>query len=66
MDSTDVFFSCFHQDMVADIAMKWTKVLKTGGIGARLMGIDLGTILFTIERGQDTTEVCFTSLNTNG
>ncbi|KAL0008344.1 hypothetical protein SO802_009846 [Lithocarpus litseifolius] len=45
------------EDMVADTAMKWTKVLKTGGIGARLMGIDLGTILFTIERGQDTTEL---------
>ncbi|KAF3950566.1 hypothetical protein ACB098_11G077300 [Castanea mollissima] len=45
------------EDMVADTAMKWTKVLKTGGIGARFMGIDLGTILFTIERGQDTTEL---------
>nr|POE45251.1 hypothetical protein CFP56_43013 [Quercus suber] len=41
-------------DMVAEIAMKWTKVLRTGAIRARFMGVDRSTIMFTMERGQDT------------
>lgn len=49
--------------MVAEIAMKWTKVLRTGAVGARFMGVDRSTIMFTMERGQDTAEVCFTSPN---
>ncbi len=55
------FFSCFHQDMVAETAMKWTKVLRTGAVEVKFMGVDLSTIMFTMERGQDTAEVCFTS-----
>ncbi|XP_034202341.1 uncharacterized protein LOC117617169 [Prunus dulcis] len=45
------------QDTVAEIAMKWTKVLRTGALGVRFMGDDLNTIMFNMERGQDTTEV---------
>ncbi|KAK9910378.1 hypothetical protein M0R45_034343 [Rubus argutus] len=45
------------RDMVTEIAMKWTKVLRTGATGARFMGVDLSTIMVTMERGQDTTQV---------
>lgn len=38
--------------------MKWTKVLRTGAIDAKFMAVDLTTIMFTMERGQDTAEVC--------
>ncbi|KAK9279347.1 hypothetical protein L1049_013026 [Liquidambar formosana] len=44
-------------DMVAEIAMKWTKVLKTGSIEVKFMGVDVSTIMFTMERGQDTEEL---------
>lgn len=37
------------------------KVLRTGAIEAKFMGVDLSTIMFIVERGQDTTEVCFSS-----
>jgi hypothetical protein len=56
-----VFCSCFLQDMVAETAMKWTKVLRTGAVEVKFMGVDLSTIMFTMERGQDTVEVCFCS-----
>ncbi|GAB4861724.1 hypothetical protein Ancab_036978 [Ancistrocladus abbreviatus] len=42
---------------VSEIAMKWTKVLKTGGIELKFTGIDLSTIMFTMERGQDAEEL---------
>ncbi|KAJ7962410.1 Mesoderm development candidate 2 [Quillaja saponaria] len=44
-------------DMVAEIAMRWTHVLRTGAVGARFMGVDLGTIMFNMESGQDTEEL---------
>ncbi|OVA14285.1 hypothetical protein BVC80_9027g46 [Macleaya cordata] len=44
-------------DMVGEIAMKWTKVLKTGSIDAKFMGVDVSTIMFTMEKGQDTMEL---------
>ncbi|KAF6137263.1 hypothetical protein GIB67_036300 [Kingdonia uniflora] len=44
-------------DMVADIAMRWTKVLKTGSVDAKFMGVDLSTIMFTMEKGQDLAEL---------
>jgi len=56
-----VFCSCFLQDMVAETAMKWTKVLRTGAVEVKFMGVDLSTIMFTMERGQDTVEVFFCS-----
>ena len=37
--------------------MKWTKVLKTGAIEVKFMAVDLTTIMFTMERGQDVLEV---------
>lgn len=39
--------------------MKWTKVARTGGIEANFMGVDVSTIMFTMEKGQDTIEVGF-------
>ncbi|XP_062090359.1 uncharacterized protein LOC133796729 [Humulus lupulus] len=45
------------RDTVSETAMKWTKVLKTGAIEAKFMGVDLSTIMFTMERGQDVSEV---------
>ncbi|XP_061998028.1 uncharacterized protein LOC133715525 [Rosa rugosa] len=45
------------RDMVAEIAMKWSKVLRTGSIGVRFMGVDMSTIMVTMERGQDMTEL---------
>lgn len=46
--------------MVAEIAMKWTKVLRTGAVEVKFMGVDLSTIMFTMEKGQDATEVHYT------
>ncbi|CAL9007317.1 unnamed protein product [Prunus brigantina] len=40
--------------------MKWTKVLRTGALGVRFMGVDLNTIMFNMEQGQDMIEItCF-------
>ncbi|KAB1214350.1 hypothetical protein CJ030_MR5G000849 [Morella rubra] len=45
------------RDMVTETAMKWTKVLRTGAIDAKFMAVDLTTIMFTMEIGQDTAEL---------
>lgn len=45
--------------MVSEIAMKWTKVARTGAIEAKFSGVDVSTIMFTMERGQDALEVRF-------
>ncbi|XWS46112.1 hypothetical protein CRYUN_Cryun14cG0035500 [Craigia yunnanensis] len=45
------------QDMVAEIAMKWTKILRTGALGVKFMGIDLSTIMFNVEDGQKILEL---------
>lgn len=45
--------------MVAEIAMQWTKVLKTGSVEAKFMAVDLNTLMFTMDRGQDLNEVRF-------
>ncbi|CAL8123036.1 unnamed protein product [Prunus armeniaca] len=45
------------RDTVAEIAMKWTKVLRTGALGVRFMGVDLNTIMFNMEQGQEMTEL---------
>ncbi|XP_074279851.1 uncharacterized protein LOC141605110 [Silene latifolia] len=45
------------QDEVSETAMKWTKVLKTGGLEVKFMGVDLSTVMFTMEAGQDIDEV---------
>ncbi|KAF3442997.1 hypothetical protein FNV43_RR16916 [Rhamnella rubrinervis] len=44
------------QDVVAETAMKWTKVLRTGAIEAKFMGLDLTTIMFNMENGQNIAE----------
>nr|XP_009761529.1 PREDICTED: uncharacterized protein LOC104213692 [Nicotiana sylvestris]XP_016475859.1 PREDICTED: uncharacterized protein LOC107797475 [Nicotiana tabacum] len=48
-------------EKVSEIAMKWTKLARTGAIEAKFMGVDVSTIMFTMEKGQDTIEVCLTS-----
>lgn len=40
-----------------DIAMKWTKVLRTGGIGVRFMAVDRSTVMFNMQNGKLVTEV---------
>ncbi|KAL3829678.1 hypothetical protein ACJIZ3_018480 [Penstemon smallii] len=45
------------QEMVSEIAMKWTKVARTGAIEAKFMGVDLSTIMFTMQKGQDALEL---------
>jgi hypothetical protein len=39
------------------IARKWTDLLKTGSIQAKIYAVDRSTIMFVIERGQETKEV---------
>ena len=45
--------------MVSEIAMKWSKLSRTGAIETKFMGFDRSTIMFTMEKGQDSLEVCF-------
>ncbi|KAG5538360.1 hypothetical protein RHGRI_019069 [Rhododendron griersonianum] len=45
------------RDMVSDIAMQWSKLSRTGAIETKFTGFDLGTIMFTMERGQDSLEL---------
>lgn len=40
-----------------DIAMKWTKVLRTGGIEVRFMAVDRSTVMFNMQNGKLVTEV---------
>ncbi|XP_023540100.1 uncharacterized protein LOC111800579 [Cucurbita pepo subsp. pepo] len=44
-------------EMVATIAMQWTRILKTGSIEAKFMAVDLSTLMFTVDRGQDLDEL---------
>ncbi|CAI9101858.1 OLC1v1039282C1 [Oldenlandia corymbosa var. corymbosa] len=44
-------------EMVSELAMKWTNLAKTGGVQAHFMGFDVSTIMFTMEKGQDTIEL---------
>ncbi|KAI3796544.1 hypothetical protein L1987_39219 [Smallanthus sonchifolius] len=44
-------------DMITDTAMKWSKVARTGGVEVKFMGVDVSTIMFTLEKGQDTLEL---------
>ncbi|XVF80092.1 hypothetical protein PTKIN_Ptkin15bG0042600 [Pterospermum kingtungense] len=46
-----------NRDTVAEIAMKWTKLLRTGALGVKFMGIDLGTIMFNMDDGQKLLEL---------
>ena len=44
--------------MVAEIAMKWTKITRIGAVGVRFMGVDTSTVMLNMERGSDIEEVC--------
>ncbi|KAJ9563407.1 hypothetical protein OSB04_008567 [Centaurea solstitialis] len=43
--------------MITDTAMKWSKIARTGAIEVKFMGVDVSTIMFTLEKGQDTLEL---------
>ena len=43
--------------MVVEIAMRWTKVLRTGGLGLRFMAVDRSTVMFNMHNGNEVTEV---------
>ncbi|KAF8087722.1 hypothetical protein N665_0570s0034 [Sinapis alba] len=45
------------KDMVVDIAMKWTKVLRSGGLGVRFMAVDRSTVMFNMQNGKEVTEL---------
>ncbi|KAK1425170.1 hypothetical protein QVD17_20516 [Tagetes erecta] len=44
-------------DMITDLAKKWSKIARTGSIEVKFMGVDVSTIMFTLEKGQDTLEL---------
>ncbi|XP_016466024.1 uncharacterized protein LOC107788812 isoform X1 [Nicotiana tabacum] len=44
-------------DKVSDIAKRWTNLARTGAIETKFIGVDLSTIMFTMEKGQDTTQL---------
>ncbi|KAL2330281.1 hypothetical protein Fmac_017862 [Flemingia macrophylla] len=44
-------------DTVAEFAMKWTQVLRTGAVGVRFMAVDLSTIMFNLENTKDLEEL---------
>lgn len=45
------------QEKVTEIAMRWTKLARTGAIEAKFMSVDVSTIMFTMEKGQDSIEL---------
>ncbi|CAG7881194.1 unnamed protein product [Brassica rapa] len=45
------------KDMVVEIAMRWTKVLRTGGLGVRFMAVDRSTVMFNMQNGKEVTEL---------
>ncbi|GAB2232167.1 hypothetical protein Droror1_Dr00011194 [Drosera rotundifolia] len=44
-------------ESVSEMAVKWTRLLKLGGIEIKFMGIDLSTIMFTLQRPKDVEEL---------
>ncbi|XP_011092637.1 uncharacterized protein LOC105172756 [Sesamum indicum] len=44
-------------ETVSEIAVKWTKVARTGAIEAKFSGVDVSTIMFTMQKGQDALEL---------
>lgn len=47
------------KETVSEIAMKWTKVARTGATEARFNGVDVSTVMFTMPKGRDVLEVRF-------
>jgi hypothetical protein len=50
------------QEDVMRIATRWSSVLRTGSVAAKFVGVDFGTLMFTMERGRDIIEVRATLL----
>ncbi|CAF1731586.1 unnamed protein product [Brassica oleracea var. botrytis] len=50
-------FSDMRSDMVVEIAMRWTKVLRTGGLGLRIIAVDRSTVMFNMHNGKEVTEL---------
>ncbi|KAK4339292.1 hypothetical protein RND71_040754 [Anisodus tanguticus] len=44
-------------EMVNDIAKRWANLARTGAIETKFIGVDWSTVMFTMEKGQDTTEL---------
>uniref|UniRef100_J3LK06 Uncharacterized protein n=1 Tax=Oryza brachyantha TaxID=4533 RepID=J3LK06_ORYBR len=44
-------------DEVFGIATRWTNVLRTGSVAAKFVAVDFGTLMFTMDRGQDIAEL---------
>uniref|UniRef100_A0A0D9Z232 Mesoderm development candidate 2 n=1 Tax=Oryza glumipatula TaxID=40148 RepID=A0A0D9Z232_9ORYZ len=44
------------QEEVMGIATRWTNVLRTGSVAAKFVAVDFGTLMFTMDRGQDILE----------
>ncbi|CAL1381786.1 unnamed protein product [Linum trigynum] len=44
-------------DTVADLARKWTKMLRAGAMELNLMGIDRSTIMFNMAEGRHSLEL---------
>lgn len=42
---------------VVGIATRWSNVLRTGSVTAKFVAVDFGTLMFTMERGQDVLEL---------
>ena len=42
---------------VPEIAKKWTKVLRMGSFEAKFTTVDVNTVMFTMENGQDIVEL---------
>ncbi|EPS59488.1 hypothetical protein M569_15319, partial [Genlisea aurea] len=42
---------------ISEIARKWSNVARTGSIEAKFNGFDLSTIMFTMQKGQDSLEL---------
>ncbi|KAE8662479.1 Detected protein of confused Function [Hibiscus syriacus] len=45
------------KNTVAELAVKWTQLLRTGALGVKFMGIDLGTVMFNVEEGHKVLEL---------
>ncbi|KAF0913763.1 hypothetical protein E2562_024629 [Oryza meyeriana var. granulata] len=45
------------QEEVMGIATRWSNVLRTGAVAAKFVAVDFGTLMFTMDRGQDILEL---------
>ncbi|XP_044492776.1 uncharacterized protein LOC123216433 [Mangifera indica] len=45
------------RETVTETTKRWTQILKTGGIEANFAGVDVNTVMFTLQRGLDNLEL---------